>query len=38
VVRNFHVVDSLSLSPSDFDHVSYKTPVDRGCPTVVATR
>jgi hypothetical protein len=29
---NFHVVDSLSLSPADFNHVSYTTPVDSRLP------
>ena len=29
---NFHVVDSLSLSPADFNHVSYTTPTDSRLP------
>jgi hypothetical protein len=29
---NFHVVDNLSLSPSDFNHVSYTTPADSRLP------
>ena len=29
---NFHVVDNLSLSPSDFNHVSYTTPADPRLP------
>jgi hypothetical protein len=29
---NFHVVDSLSLSPSDFTHFSYTTPLDSRLP------
>ncbi len=29
---NFHVVDSLSLSPSDFSHFSYTTPSDPRLP------